>query len=87
MRRSATSWTKWAWERLSPLEAVRPSISHPASPRLTHVPAGIEYFVAAAIAFYKALLVYPAPAELLGIYEKTQPPAVYSLVMELVHLE
>lgn len=43
--------------------------------------------MAAAIAFFKALKVYPAPHELIMIYQKTQPQAVFELVMELVTLE
>ncbi|GAA6030206.1 hypothetical protein JCM8097_008987 [Rhodosporidiobolus ruineniae] len=46
-----------------------------------------EFFVASAISFYKALKVYPAPQELLMIYQKTQPQAVFDLVMELISLE
>ncbi|BGP09832.1 mitochondrial import receptor subunit tom20 [Rhodotorula toruloides] len=46
-----------------------------------------EFYVASAISFYKALKVYPAPQELLMIYQKTQPPAVFDLVMELISLE
>ena len=48
---------------------------------------GPEFYVAAAIAFFKALKVYPAPHELIMIYQKTQPQAVFELVMELVTLE
>ena len=43
--------------------------------------------MAAAISFYKALKVYPAPTELIMIYQKTQPPQVFELVMELIQLE
>ncbi|GAA5935694.1 hypothetical protein JCM3775_003385 [Rhodotorula graminis] len=46
-----------------------------------------EFYVASAISFYKALKVYPAPQELLMIYQKTQPPAVFDLVMELISLD
>lgn len=46
-----------------------------------------EFYVASAISFYKALKVYPAPQELLMIYQKTQPAAVFDLVMELISLE
>ncbi|KDE05320.1 hypothetical protein MVLG_04351 [Microbotryum lychnidis-dioicae p1A1 Lamole] len=46
-----------------------------------------EFFIASAIAFYKALKVYPAPQELIMIYQKTQPPPVFDLVMELITLE
>ncbi|CEQ40147.1 SPOSA6832_01741 [Sporobolomyces salmonicolor] len=40
-----------------------------------------EFYVASAISFYKAL------KELIMIYQKTQPPAVFDLVMELISLE
>ncbi|GAA6003519.1 TOM complex receptor protein TOM20 [Rhodotorula paludigena] len=46
-----------------------------------------EFYVASAISFYKALKVYPAPQELLMIYQKTQPQAVFDLVMELISLD
>ncbi|BGP18186.1 hypothetical protein JCM10213_009030 [Rhodosporidiobolus nylandii] len=46
-----------------------------------------EFYVASAISFYKALKVYPAPQELLMIYQKTQPQPVFDLVMELISLE
>lgn len=46
-----------------------------------------DFYVASAICFFKALKVYPAPAELAQIYQKTQPPAVFALVMELLSLE
>ncbi|GAA5986275.1 hypothetical protein JCM11641_004875 [Rhodosporidiobolus odoratus] len=46
-----------------------------------------DFYVASAISFYKALKVYPAPQELLMIYQKTQPAAVFDLVMELISLE
>ncbi|SCV73885.1 BQ2448_6315 [Microbotryum intermedium] len=46
-----------------------------------------EFFIASAIAFYKALKVYPAPQELIMIYQKTQPPPVFDLVMELIALD
>lgn len=65
---------------LAPRE--RPADPHP--PRLKPAP---EFYVASAISFYKALKVYPAPQELLMIYQKTQPPAVFDLVMELISLD
>ncbi|GAA6016179.1 hypothetical protein JCM11491_003759 [Sporobolomyces phaffii] len=46
-----------------------------------------EFYVAAAISFYKALKVYPAPQELIMIYQKSLPPAVFDLVMELISLD
>ncbi|KAL8287342.1 hypothetical protein RQP46_003794 [Phenoliferia psychrophenolica] len=48
---------------------------------------GPEYYVAAALAFFRALKSYPAPQDLLGIYRGTQPPAVFALVMELIRLD
>ena len=46
-----------------------------------------DFYIPSALYFYKALKVYPAPAELAQIYQKTQPPAVFALVMELISLE
>ncbi|KAK4704755.1 hypothetical protein P7C70_g1452, partial [Phenoliferia sp. Uapishka_3] len=46
-----------------------------------------EHYVASAISFYRALKVYPAPHELIMIYQKTQPPIVFDLVMELISLD
>lgn len=37
--------------------------------------------VAAAVAFYKALCVYPKPSDLLSIYQKLVPENVYDLVI------
>jgi import receptor subunit TOM20 len=44
---------------------------------------GADYHVEAATHFYKALRVYPAPSELITIYEKTQPTELFSLIMAL----
>lgn len=46
-----------------------------------------DFYVPSAVCFYKALRVYPSPADLADIYQKTQPPAVFALVMELIALE
>ncbi|KAM0750979.1 protein import receptor MAS20 [Meredithblackwellia eburnea MCA 4105] len=46
-----------------------------------------EHYVASAISFYRALKVYPAPHELIMIYQKTQPAVVFDLVMEMIGLE
>ncbi|GAA6002872.1 hypothetical protein JCM10207_001876 [Rhodosporidiobolus poonsookiae] len=46
-----------------------------------------EFYVASALSFYKALKVYPAPQELLMIYQKTQPAAVFDLIMELISID
>ncbi|KAF9586495.1 hypothetical protein BGW38_003620 [Lunasporangiospora selenospora] len=45
---------------------------------------GPEGFDMAAICFYKALKVYPAPAELVMVYQKTIPPEVFTLVMGML---
>ncbi|KAF3912352.1 hypothetical protein AA313_de0206696 [Arthrobotrys entomopaga] len=43
--------------------------------------------VDAALCFYKALRVYPDPANLLGIYEKTVPKNVLDILGKAIHLE
>merc|ERR1712137_394116 len=45
---------------------------------------GAAYHVPAAIAFFKALKVYPAPLELVMIYQKAVPKEVFDLIMRLV---
>ncbi|KAF9113197.1 hypothetical protein BGX27_002038 [Mortierella sp. AM989] len=45
---------------------------------------GPEYYGEAAICFYKALKVYPAPAELVMVYQKTIPPEVFTVVMGML---
>ncbi|KAI7819853.1 MAS20 protein import receptor-domain-containing protein [Gamsiella multidivaricata] len=45
---------------------------------------GPTKFGQAAICFYKALKVYPAPAELVMVYQKTIPPEVFTLVMGML---
>lgn len=45
---------------------------------------GPAYHVPAAIAFFKALKVYPAPVELVMIYQKAVPKEVFDLIMKLV---
>ncbi|KAF8935956.1 MAS20 protein import receptor-domain-containing protein [Dissophora ornata] len=45
---------------------------------------GPDNFGQAAICFYKALKVYPAPAELVMVYQKTIPPEVFTLVMGML---
>jgi len=47
-------------------------------------PAGYD---ASAICFYKALKVYPAPAELVMVYQKTIPPEVFTLVMGMLSMD
>ena len=45
---------------------------------------GPAYHVPAAIAFFKALKVYPAPVELVMIYQKAVPKEVFDLIMQLI---
>ncbi|KAG0325244.1 hypothetical protein BGZ99_000899 [Dissophora globulifera] len=45
---------------------------------------GPENYGTAAICFYKALKVYPAPAELVMVYQKTIPSEVFALVMGML---
>lgn len=45
---------------------------------------GPAYHVPAAIAFFRALKVYPAPVELVMIYQKAVPKEVFELIMQLV---
>ncbi|KAI5480715.1 mitochondrial import receptor subunit TOM20 [Pseudohyphozyma bogoriensis] len=48
---------------------------------------GEQYYVAAAVCFYKALRIYPEKDTLLPILEKTQPSVVYLYLLELVKLD
>ncbi|KAK3810422.1 MAG: MAS20 protein import receptor-domain-containing protein [Linnemannia elongata] len=48
---------------------------------------GPEGYDMAAICFYKALKVYPAPAELVMVYQKTIPPEVFTLVMGMLSMD
>ncbi|ORZ11334.1 MAS20 protein import receptor-domain-containing protein [Lobosporangium transversale] len=45
---------------------------------------GPQNYAQAAICFYKALKVYPAPAELVMVYQKTIPSEVFTLVMGML---
>ena len=45
---------------------------------------GAAFHVQAAGAFFKALKVYPAPLELVMIYQKAVPKEVFDLIMKLV---
>ncbi|KAF9356528.1 hypothetical protein BGX34_009881 [Mortierella sp. NVP85] len=45
---------------------------------------GPQNYAQAAICFFKALKVYPAPAELVMVYQKTIPPEVLTLVMSML---
>jgi len=44
-------------------------------------------YLDAALCFYKALKVYPNPVELIMIYQKTVPEAVFNLVYEMMSIE
>ncbi|KAJ8698741.1 mitochondrial import receptor subunit tom20 [Pleurotus ostreatus] len=48
---------------------------------------GPEFHLPAALAFYRALRVYPSPLELIAIYDKTVPPPIFKIVMELTNLD
>ncbi|KAF7798911.1 hypothetical protein EIP86_010139 [Pleurotus ostreatoroseus] len=48
---------------------------------------GPMYHLPAALAFYRALRVYPQPVELLVIYQKTVPPPIFSVIMEMTNLD
>ncbi|XP_006456742.1 hypothetical protein AGABI2DRAFT_195752 [Agaricus bisporus var. bisporus H97] len=48
---------------------------------------GPSLHVPAAIAFYKALRVYPTPVELIMIYQKTVPEAIFKLIIDLTNLD
>jgi len=48
---------------------------------------GADSHLAAALALYRALRVYPAPGELMQIYQKTIKADVLKVVMELIELD
>ncbi|KAG0346913.1 hypothetical protein BG004_000554 [Podila humilis] len=48
---------------------------------------GPDGYDASAVCFYKALKVYPAPAELVMVYQKTIPPEVFTLVMGMLSMD
>ncbi|KAK7062149.1 SET domain-containing protein, partial [Favolaschia claudopus] len=48
---------------------------------------GDAFYVPAALSFYRALVVYPSPPELLAIYQKTVPADVVQLILRLVNLD
>ncbi|KAF9561202.1 hypothetical protein EC968_005829 [Mortierella alpina] len=48
---------------------------------------GPDNYDMAAICFYKALKVYPAPAELVMVYQKTIPQEVFTLVMGMLSMD
>lgn len=43
--------------------------------------------IEAAIAFYKALKVYPQPKDLISIYDKTVPKEVLEILAEMVAMD
>ncbi|KAF8076722.1 MAS20-domain-containing protein [Lyophyllum atratum] len=48
---------------------------------------GPEYYLAAAMSFYRALRVYPSPVELIVIYQKTVPEPIFKMVMDMTNLD
>ncbi|THV08202.1 MAS20-domain-containing protein [Dendrothele bispora CBS 962.96] len=48
---------------------------------------GPNFHLPAALAFYRALRVYPSPVELMVIYQKTVPEPIFKLVIELTNLD
>jgi len=48
---------------------------------------GPMFILPAALAFYRALRVYPSPVELMMIYQKTVPEPIFKIVIELTNLD
>ncbi|KAF9037821.1 MAS20-domain-containing protein [Hymenopellis radicata] len=48
---------------------------------------GPAFNLPSALAFYRALRVYPSPVELMVIYEKTVPEAIFKLVIQMTQLD
>lgn len=48
---------------------------------------GPAYFLDAALSFYRGLRVYPAPVELIMIYQKTVPEPIFNILMKLTTLD
>jgi hypothetical protein len=48
---------------------------------------GPSYYDEAVLPFYKALKVYPAPMELIEIYQKTIPEAVFQTIVSILAIE
>ncbi|KAJ8087027.1 mitochondrial import receptor subunit tom20 [Marasmius tenuissimus] len=48
---------------------------------------GPDFYLPAALSFYRALRVYPSPVELMVIYQKTVPEPIFKLVIELTNLD
>ncbi|KAF5363939.1 hypothetical protein D9756_000275 [Leucocoprinus leucothites] len=48
---------------------------------------GPSFYLPAALAFYKALRVYPSPVELIVIYQKTVPEALFKIIIDLTNMD
>ncbi|TCD70437.1 hypothetical protein EIP91_003518 [Steccherinum ochraceum] len=48
---------------------------------------GPMFHLQAALSFYRALRVYPSPVELVMIYQKTVPPPVFKIVMDMMQMD
>ncbi|KAH8106022.1 MAS20-domain-containing protein [Cristinia sonorae] len=48
---------------------------------------GPMFQLEAALSFYRALRVYPSPVDLVMIYQKTVPPPVFKIVMDMMQLD
>lgn len=48
---------------------------------------GPDHYDEAVLPFYKALKVYPAPMELIMIYQKTIPDAVFQVIASIMAIE
>ncbi|KAF9464812.1 hypothetical protein BDZ94DRAFT_1281731 [Collybia nuda] len=48
---------------------------------------GPDFYLLAAMSFYRALRVYPSPVELIVIYQKTVPEPIFKIVMEMTNLD
>ncbi|KKK20574.1 hypothetical protein P175DRAFT_0530327 [Aspergillus ochraceoroseus IBT 24754] len=55
--------------------------------RFTYQPIGSADKIEAALAFYKALKVYPQPKDLISIYDKTVPKEVLEVLAEMVAMD
>jgi len=48
---------------------------------------GSEFAVEAALAFFRALRVYPSPVELIKVFQNTVPEPVFKMVLEMMRLD
>ncbi|KAI0082448.1 MAS20-domain-containing protein, partial [Panus rudis PR-1116 ss-1] len=48
---------------------------------------GPAFQLPAALSFYRALRVYPSPVELVMIYQKTVPPSIFKIIMDLTNMD